>query len=94
MRDTLAERATLGWLQAGRWEDVGIADRLADAFAAAAQRTGADLIAASARTAEHAIGSSEPWVTGFRASMRPLPFHPNAAGMQAVADAIYRHVTS
>ena len=67
-----------------------VAARLAEAFAAAAERTGADLVRASELSAGHALGSAEPWVTGFRLPMRPVPFHPNAAGMRAVADELAR----
>jgi lysophospholipase L1-like esterase len=70
-----------------------MADGLAAAFAKAAASTGADLVAASAASRDHAIGSAEPWTTGF--SLRPagflggfVPYHPNAAGMRAVADLI------
>ncbi|WP_426512154.1 SGNH/GDSL hydrolase family protein [Dactylosporangium sp. McL0621] len=66
----------------------GIADQLAAAFAGAAGRTGAELLRASRLSEGHALGSPEPWVTGFRPTMRPAPFHPNAAGMRAVADAL------
>ncbi|NOL40158.1 SGNH/GDSL hydrolase family protein [Kribbella sandramycini] len=70
-----------------------MADGLAAAFAQAAAATGADLIAASAAGRDHAIGSAEPWTTSF--GLRPpgvlggvVPYHPNAAGMRAVADLI------
>ncbi|TDD60398.1 SGNH/GDSL hydrolase family protein [Kribbella antibiotica] len=70
-----------------------MADGLAGAFAKAAAATGVDLIAASAASRDHAIGSPEPWTTGF--SLNPFrlargfaPYHPNAAGMRAVADLI------
>jgi lysophospholipase L1-like esterase len=71
-----------------------VADRLAQAFATAARRTGADLLQASALSADHALGSAEPWVTAFRPSPRHVPFHPCAEGMRAVADALYRLVTA
>jgi lysophospholipase L1-like esterase len=71
-----------------------IADQLAGSFAAAAHRTGADLVAASTLSLTHALGSPQPWVTGFAPAMRAVPFHPNAAGMQAVADAIYQHLSA
>ena len=70
-----------------------MADGLAASFAKAAAATGADLITASAASRDHAIGSPEPWTTGF--TLRPpgvlggfVPYHPNAAGMRAVADLI------
>jgi hypothetical protein len=37
-----------------------------------------------------ALGSAEPWMTGFRPSMRQTPFHPNADAMRAVADVVYQ----
>ncbi|GAA3102451.1 lysophospholipase L1-like esterase [Kribbella aluminosa] len=69
-----------------------MADGLAASFAKAAAATGADLIAASEASRDHAIGSAEPWTTRF--TMLPpnlggfVPYHPNAAGMRAVADLI------
>jgi len=69
-----------------------MADGLAAAFAKAAASTGADLITASAASRDHAIGSPEPWTTGFTLRPRSLggfvPYHPTAAGMRAVADLI------
>jgi lysophospholipase L1-like esterase len=71
-----------------------IGDQLAEAFAIAAHRSGADLVKASTASAEHALGSADPWVTGFSASLFAVtPFHPNAAGMRAVADEVQRRVT-
>jgi GDSL-like Lipase/Acylhydrolase family len=69
-----------------------MADGLAGAFAKAAAATGADLVAASSASRDHAIGSAEPWTTGF--TMLPpslggfVAYHPNAAGMRGVADLI------
>jgi lysophospholipase L1-like esterase len=70
-----------------------MADGLAAAFAKAAATSGAELVAASGASRDHAIGSPEPWTTGF--TLRPpgllrgfVPYHPNAAGMRAVADLI------
>jgi hypothetical protein len=63
-----------------------------DAFATAAENSGADLVTVSTTSRDHALGSAAPWVTGFSMRMRPVPFHPNATGMQAVADAIMKHL--
>jgi lysophospholipase L1-like esterase len=63
------------------------ADGLAEAFARAAERSGADLVTASSASVEHGVGSDEPWVTGFRLRhlFGSVPYHPTAAGMSAVA---------
>ena len=66
---------------------VMMADGLARAFATAAEKTGADLITASAASLSHAVGSAEPWTTGFRLG-RGVPYHPTEAGMAAVAELI------
>jgi lysophospholipase L1-like esterase len=68
--------------------DVG--RRLAAATAEAARRSRADLVEASAASRDHHAGSAEPWVTGWEfGDVRAggvAPYHPNAAGMRAVAD--------
>jgi lysophospholipase L1-like esterase len=70
----------------------GVGRRLEAATAAAAQRSGADLVEASAFSRQHAVGSAEPWVTGWEFGDVTRggvgPYHPNAAGMRAVADAL------
>lgn len=41
---------------------------------------------------DHGLGSEEPWLEGFSFRMMlsaKAPFHPNARGMQAVADELY-----
>ena len=63
--------------------------QLDDAFARAARQSGADLVPVGAASVDHAIGSSEPWVTGFKPTLAgAAAFHPNAAGMVAIADLI------
>ena len=68
--------------------DVGL--RLAAATAEAARASGADLVRASVHSAAHAVGTAEPWVTGWVfgdwLAGDVAPYHPNAAGMRAVAD--------
>jgi lysophospholipase L1-like esterase len=70
--------------------DVG--RRLAAVTAEAARATGADLVPASTASAAHHAGSAEPWVTGWEFGDVPaggiVPYHPNAAGMRAVADQV------
>jgi lysophospholipase L1-like esterase len=63
---------------------------LEEATAAAAQATGCQLVCAGQASREHHGWSSEPWAVGagWPLPWRPAPFHPNAAGMRAVADLI------
>lgn len=63
---------------------------VARAFERAAGSSGAELVQASAISTAHALGSAEPWVNGWnpRAGGLASSFHPNEAGMQAVADAV------
>jgi lysophospholipase L1-like esterase len=63
---------------------------LAAATGAAARESGAELVAASRASLGHGVGSALPWVTadatGDALRAEPVPFHPNLAGMTAVAD--------
>jgi hypothetical protein len=53
----------------------------------AAQAAGWDYLAASAASAGHHAWSEEPWTRRFHLSLRGgAPYHPNAAGMAAIAD--------
>jgi len=59
------------------------------AFARAASAGDAELIKVAEAGRDHGIGSTEPWVNGFR----PVDgdgsrFHPNAAGMRGIAELI------
>jgi lysophospholipase L1-like esterase len=67
-----------------------VQQRLADATAQAARGTGAELVRASAASADHSVCSAQPWVSGWEFGDVPaggvVPYHPNAAGMAAVAD--------
>jgi hypothetical protein len=65
-------------------------EKVAELFASAADLSAADLVLASERSREHALGSPSPWVTGLPPSLRGIggAFHPNADGMRGVADAI------
>jgi lysophospholipase L1-like esterase len=63
-----------------------VAGRLAAETAAAAERAGCGYIAASAASVDHHAWAPEPWTRRFRISPRGgAPYHPNAAGMRAVA---------
>ncbi|GAA4736335.1 SGNH/GDSL hydrolase family protein [Modestobacter marinus] len=76
--------------------DVG--RRLEAATAAAARDSGAELVAASAVSRDHAVGSADPWVTGWvfgdLLGGGVAPYHPNAAGMRAVADLLTDRLTA
>lgn len=66
-----------------------LGEALATATARAADACGAILVAASSASVEHGVGSPDPWVCGAVAGDplhgEPIPFHPNEAGMAAVA---------
>jgi lysophospholipase L1-like esterase len=59
---------------------------LEKAYVAAAQ-SGAELVAVSAISRDHALGATEPWIAPFFPDLPATAgsFHPNAAGMAAVA---------
>ncbi|WP_271178656.1 SGNH/GDSL hydrolase family protein [Leifsonia poae] len=73
-----------------------IQDAIGQVFSDAAARTGADLISASSLSAGHAVGSVEPWVQPFYQVMERTggSFHPNEAGMTAIAAELERVLTS
>jgi hypothetical protein len=67
-----------------------IQDGLAQACARASEQTGAEWFRASALSTGHAVGSHSPWVLRLEEDPRRLgaSFHPNEAGMRAIADAL------
>ncbi len=67
-----------------------VAVRLEELTAAAAQSTGCGVVRAGRVSRDHHAWSAEPWTVGARWPLpwRPAPFHPNAAGMAAVADLV------
>jgi lysophospholipase L1-like esterase len=67
-----------------------VAARLEQLTAEAAEATGCELVGAAAASREHHAWSAEPWTVGAGLPLpwRPAPFHPNAAGMRAVADMV------
>lgn len=72
----------------------GVAASLSAAYAEASRRSGADLVPASVYGHDHGAGSPEPWVNVLRVKALGSSFHPTAAGMQAVADAILGHLAT
>ncbi len=65
-----------------------IQSAIGQAFRDAATRTGAELILASSLSTGHALGSPEPWVQPFHQVLTQTggSFHPNEAGMTAIAE--------
>lgn len=71
--------------------DREIARRLAEITRATADANDASLIAASEFSKGHSACASEPWMHGYSRPGAPINgtlYHPNAAGMTAVADAL------
>lgn len=56
----------------------------------AAAATGCEIVRAGKASREHHPWSAQPWTVGARLPLpwRPWPFHPNAAGMAAVAELV------
>ena len=71
-----------------------VAARLEEATAAAAQATGCDVVRAGHASRNHHGWSAAPWAVaaGLPLPWRPAPFHPNAAGMRAVAGLILEQI--
>ncbi|ULP47971.1 SGNH/GDSL hydrolase family protein [Mycolicibacter virginiensis] len=67
-----------------------VADELERHTAAAAAATGSELVRAGDASREHHPWSARPWTVGAGVPLpwRPWPFHPNAAGMAAVAELV------
>lgn len=67
-----------------------IAAELEQHTAAAAAETGCEIVRAGQASREHHPWSARPWTMGAGLPLpwRPWPFHPNAAGMVAVAELV------
>jgi lysophospholipase L1-like esterase len=67
-----------------------VATRLEEATAEAARDTGCEVLRAGDASRNHHGWSNDPWAVaaGWPLPWRPAPFHPNAAGMRAVAELI------
>ncbi len=69
-----------------------IAKRLSQLTADAAKRGGADILAASALSKNHDACATDPWSAGFtlraNEAAGTTPYHPNLAGMTAIAGAL------
>jgi lysophospholipase L1-like esterase len=74
-----------------------VAARLAALTARVARESGAELLPASALSKGHDACSSSPWMAGFPgrgAAWTYAPYHPNLAGMTAIAAALRRQLES
>lgn len=75
----------------------GLAHTLSDVFQEVSRQSGVDFISLRSISADHVVGSPEPWVRGMPNGLRSIasrpPFHPNVAGMRAVAAQIHQVVT-
>ena len=66
-----------------------IAARLATTTQAAAEAADCEYVAVSAVSASHHAWSASPWTRRFHLSLRGgAPYHPDAAGMAAVAELV------
>jgi lysophospholipase L1-like esterase len=79
--------------------DVALGRRVADTLerltGEAAVDTGCGWVRAAEASRGHHAWSTHPWMTKFGLPLprRPAPLHPNAEGMQAVADLVVAHAT-
>ncbi|KQP46265.1 hypothetical protein ASF44_25095 [Pseudorhodoferax sp. Leaf274] len=67
-----------------------VAARLLALTADVAQGTGALLLGAASLSVGHDACAAEPWVQGYPAADKGAPYHPNLAGMSALAQALDR----
>jgi lysophospholipase L1-like esterase len=65
---------------------------LEGAYQRAAERSGAELLRVSDLSREHCLGSTDPWVRGLMTDPASAAgsFHPNALGMERVAEHLVR----
>lgn len=68
--------------------------RLAAVTAQAAQETGAMLLRTGVLSAHHTPCDADAWSTGAPNTGPGAPWHPNAAGMRGIADALLRKLQS
>ncbi|MBE1577468.1 SGNH/GDSL hydrolase family protein [Amycolatopsis roodepoortensis] len=65
-----------------------VADRLATATRRAARAERATLVPAAAISSDHDACAAVPWMERYAAAPGRVPYHPNEAGMAAVADLV------
>ncbi len=71
-----------------------LAGRLVDLTAEAAAATGCEVVSVAGPSRDHHAWSEDPWTVGATLPLpgRPLAYHPNAAGMRAVARMVREHL--
>ncbi len=71
-----------------------LADRLSELTAKAAAATDSEVVRVAEPSRHHHAWSADPWTVGATMPLpgRPLAYHPNAAGMRAVAGLIREHL--
>ena len=70
-----------------------VASRLTQTFAVAAEAEGCTFLNVGELSRDHHAWSSDPWTRRFHLSLRGgAPYHPDAAGMAAVADMLVRRL--
>jgi lysophospholipase L1-like esterase len=66
---------------------VKLQDAIVKANKDGAEAAEAELVSISSKSLNHAVGSKTPWIEGLKTGAEAsTSFHPNAAGMQAIAD--------
>jgi lysophospholipase L1-like esterase len=71
-----------------------LASRLVEITAEAAAETGCEVVPVADASRDHHAWSDDPWTTGATLPLpgRPLPYHPTASGMRAVATMLRDHL--
>ena len=71
-----------------------LADRLVEITSEAAAETGCEVVPVAEASRAHHAWSDDPWTVGAAVPLpgRPLAYHPNAAGMRAVATLLRDHL--
>jgi lysophospholipase L1-like esterase len=84
------------WPLRTAYADLGrhLADRLVELTGAAAAETGCEVVPVAGASRDHHAWADDNWTVGATLPLpgRPLAYHPNAAGMRAVASLISDHL--
>jgi lysophospholipase L1-like esterase len=83
--------ANIGMTEASADKMRAVAARLNAATEVAARNTGADYVDVATLSRDHNACSDAPWV---QTASEAVPFHPNLAGMTAIAEALDQHLSA